>query len=73
MEKLVSKFAFKWGNLHSYTGAGLKTIKTEPKPGRVPGWVEQLCGAVHVVALQVAFERQTLKPVSHLIGYRLWV
>jgi hypothetical protein len=27
----------------------------------------------HCVALQVAFERQTLKPVFHLIGYRLWV
>jgi hypothetical protein len=27
----------------------------------------------HSVALQVAFERQTLKPVFHLIGYRLWV
>jgi hypothetical protein len=25
------------------------------------------------VALQVAFERQTLKPAFHLIGYRLWV
>jgi hypothetical protein len=25
------------------------------------------------VVLQVAFERQTLKPVFHLIGYRLWV
>ena len=25
------------------------------------------------VALQVVFERQTLKPVFHLIGYRLWV
>jgi hypothetical protein len=25
------------------------------------------------VALQVAFERQTLKPVFHSIGYRLWV
>jgi hypothetical protein len=25
------------------------------------------------VALQVAFEKQTLKPVFHLIGYRLWV
>jgi hypothetical protein len=24
------------------------------------------------VALQVAFERQTLKPAFHLIGYRLW-
>jgi hypothetical protein len=27
--------------------------------------------AVRVVALQVEFERQTLKPVFHLIGYRL--
>jgi hypothetical protein len=25
------------------------------------------------VALQVAFERQILKPVIHLIGFRLWV
>jgi hypothetical protein len=25
------------------------------------------------VALQVAFERQILKPVFHLIGFRLWV
>jgi hypothetical protein len=25
------------------------------------------------VALQVAFERRILKPVFHLIGYRLWV
>jgi hypothetical protein len=31
-----------------------------------------LAGAVHVVALQVAFERQILKPVFRLIGYRLW-
>jgi hypothetical protein len=29
--------------------------------------------AVHAVALQVAFERQTLKPVFHLIVVRLWV
>jgi hypothetical protein len=28
---------------------------------------------VRAVALQVAFERQTLKPVFQLIGYRLWV
>jgi hypothetical protein len=27
----------------------------------------------HAVALQVAFERQTLTPVFDLIGYRLWV
>jgi hypothetical protein len=30
-------------------------------------------GVERGVALQVAFERQTLKPVFHLIGYRLWV
>ena len=29
--------------------------------------------AVHRVALQVEFERQILKPVFHLIGFRLWV
>jgi hypothetical protein len=29
--------------------------------------------AAHDVAVQVAFERQTLKPIFHLIGYRLWV
>jgi hypothetical protein len=27
----------------------------------------------HAVALQVEFERQILKPVFHLIGFRLWV
>ena len=27
----------------------------------------------HSVAVQVAFERRTLKPVFHLIVYRLWV
>jgi hypothetical protein len=26
-----------------------------------------------VVALQVEFERQSLKPVFHIIGFRLWV
>jgi hypothetical protein len=25
------------------------------------------------VALQVAFEKQTLKPIFYLVGYRLWV
>jgi hypothetical protein len=28
---------------------------------------------VREVALQVEFERQILKPVFHLIGFRLWV
>ena len=30
-------------------------------------------GTVRVVALQVEFERQILKPGFHLIGFRLWV
>jgi hypothetical protein len=30
-------------------------------------------GVHRAVALHVAFERQTLKPVFHLIGYRLWL
>jgi hypothetical protein len=32
-----------------------------------------LAESIHDVALQVAFERQILKPVFHLIGFRLWV
>jgi hypothetical protein len=35
--------------------------------------VRVLIRRAHDVAVQVAFERQTLKPVFHLIGYRLWV
>jgi hypothetical protein len=35
--------------------------------------VRQLQHALRAVALQVAFKRQILKPVFHLIGYRLWV
>jgi hypothetical protein len=31
-----------------------------------------LSGLSRTVALQVAFERHILKPVFHLIGYRLW-
>jgi hypothetical protein len=43
--------------------------------GRVLGGygVEEQRSGVLGVALQVAFERQTLKPFFHLIGYRLWV
>jgi hypothetical protein len=33
----------------------------------------ELLAADRGVALQVEFERQTLKPVFHLIGVRLWV
>jgi hypothetical protein len=33
----------------------------------------QPAALVRDVALQVAFERQTLKPAFHLIGHRLWI
>jgi hypothetical protein len=41
---------------------------------REDGLVRRLPHGGHArdVALQVAFERQTLKLVFHLIGYRLW-
>jgi hypothetical protein len=35
--------------------------------------VHEAGAQLRVVALQVAFERQTLKPGFHLIGFRLWV
>jgi hypothetical protein len=44
---------------HPATSAIFPRMKTSPLSHRA-------------VALQVAFERQTLKPVFHLIGYRLW-
>jgi hypothetical protein len=38
------------------------------------GEQDEVAGAARRdVALQVAFERQTLKPIFHLIGFRLWV
>jgi hypothetical protein len=39
------------------------------------GDIEQIGipGLGHVVALQVEFERQILKPAFHFIGFRLWV
>jgi hypothetical protein len=39
----------------------------------VHGVVRAADGGPRGVAVQVEFERQTLKPVFHLIGYRLWV
>jgi hypothetical protein len=42
-------------------------------PGRPHAPAARLGPRLRAVALQVAFERQTLKPVFHLIGYRLWV
>jgi hypothetical protein len=35
--------------------------------------VEAVSPVQPALALQVAFERQILKPVFHLIGHRLWV
>jgi hypothetical protein len=40
---------------------------------KVPPEVTPRAGSTRYVAPQVEFERQTLKPVFHLIGYRLWV
>jgi hypothetical protein len=43
------------------------------RAGQRAAAVHCLVLVLHVVALQVEFERQTLKPVFHLIGFRLWV
>ena len=52
-----------------------QVIRPHTVLGQVVGGERQ--AALHVVrrvvAVQVAFERQTLKPVFRLIGYRLWV
>jgi hypothetical protein len=45
-----------------------KRTNPNPLPRPVAGSV-----TTRGVALQVAFERRTWKPVFHLIGYRLWV
>jgi hypothetical protein len=55
------------GNLHSPTGADSDVSELLPKTA-VRG--------THTVAVQVAFERQTLKPFFHFIGSRVettWV
>jgi hypothetical protein len=67
-------------------GAGGAPQRAGPQPGQAVHLAarqsHQLVGLgrhsgvldwLHGVALQVAFERQILKPVFHLIGYRLWV
>jgi hypothetical protein len=41
------------------------------RPAAVPRQLGDL--RRHDVALQVEFERRILKPVFHLIGFRLWV
>jgi hypothetical protein len=38
-----------------------------------PALPRMICSDSLAVALQVAFERQNLKPAFHLICYRLWV
>jgi hypothetical protein len=77
------------GQLHSTCAAGVRRFVRFNNPkvhaaeadhlrpadvlaARVPGQAE-LEQSLRVVALQVAFERQILKPVFHMIGYRLWV
>jgi hypothetical protein len=43
------------------------------EPGAFKLWVNWIQQLYPAVALQVAFERQILKPVFHLIVFRLWV
>jgi hypothetical protein len=53
-------------NLQRYNvglAAALRAMRSLLRPGEV----------AHGVALQAAYERQTLKSVFQLIGYRLWV
>jgi hypothetical protein len=52
---------------------GLILNMYSPPPRRACRARTRRWAARRAVALQVAFERQTLKPVLHLIGYRLWV
>jgi hypothetical protein len=56
----------------SYFKASFTTTESDHVNCRVKPQVKRNIRE-HGVALQVAFERQTLKPVFHLIGYRLWV
>jgi acetoin utilization deacetylase AcuC-like enzyme len=70
---------YRTGTYHRLS-ARLKELADEMCGGAVPVQVEfnftlSLENACFqpFVALQVAFERQTLKPVFHLIGYRLLV
>jgi hypothetical protein len=59
---------------------GHEWIQTCTAPTEVPAGaalerdqLHPLALLVHAVAVQVAFERQILKPVFRLIGYRVWV
>jgi hypothetical protein len=47
------------------------TMRAATHPMRIS--TSAMKGEKRVVALQVEFERQILKPVFHLIGFRLWV
>jgi hypothetical protein len=55
--------------LYTYSGRMRKSSMLSREGGRV---VRTLRFS-RSVALQVEFERQTLKPVFHVIGNRLWV
>jgi hypothetical protein len=73
--------------LYSTNQSGLSALAhSGDVSGLFDSLVQSMVGAVQVcfvsqiqllihsaAALQVAFERQTLKPVFHFIGYRLWV
>jgi hypothetical protein len=49
---------------HVYSHTVACVVSPPPPPSR------EVAAAFRIVAPQVAFERQTLKPVFHLIGYR---
>jgi hypothetical protein len=52
----------------------LQVQELKPRGSKLWVQLDATCTAPHRgVALQVAFERQFLKPVFHLIGFRLWV
>jgi hypothetical protein len=61
------------GQLHSRTGTAPAAERELPAVERLGEDLEVRGLARLDVALKVAFERQTLKPIFYLIGYRLWV
>jgi hypothetical protein len=61
------------GQLQSHHGVERDVVHPRLEPELVKLIPRGLSLDHHGVALQVEFERQILKPVFHLIGFRLWV
>jgi hypothetical protein len=57
----------------TFTAPGAFLVEPVQVIAELDGGPDDQRAREHDVALQVAFERQTLKAVFHLIGYRLWV